>query len=110
MPDRADRRRMAVTAMDAVLIWGVRLLLAALLTGSASLLAALVLLVRDAEGDLRRALGNIAMWSFAFLGLLLAAMLVLIAMRGISRMLSNALSRRRHLVPSRSGENQDGGL
>jgi hypothetical protein len=83
---------------------------ASLLLGSVSLLAAVILLVRDAEGDLRRALGTIAMWSFAFLGLWLSTMFVFVVTRGISRMLRNELGRRRQLASARSGENQDGGL
>jgi hypothetical protein len=96
--------------MSTVLVWCVRLLLATLLTGAVSLLVALVLLVRDAETDLRRALGDIAMWSFAVLALLLAAMLVFGIIRRISRAWRNGVSRRRYLVSGRPGENQDSGL
>lgn len=115
MPDRGVGRTTAVMAMDALLVWCIRLLLATLSIGAASLLAGLILLVRDAEGDLRRVLGGVAMWSFGCLGLLVSVLLAFALIRGISRMWRNELSRRRHLVsgrviPGRPGENQDGGL
>jgi hypothetical protein len=94
-------------AIDAAFVWCVRLLLATLLIGAVSLLAALVLLVRDAEADLRRALGDIAMWAFGSLGLLLTLLFVLVQIRRISRVWRNLLFRRRSLVPGRPGENQD---
>ena len=97
-------------AMDAALVWCVRVVLAILLIGTLSLLAALILLVRDTEAALRHDLGNVAMWCFAALGALISAMLAFFVIRRISRRVRSELSRRSRFGAGRSGENQDGGL
>jgi hypothetical protein len=77
------------------LVWCVRLGLALVLIGTASLLAALSLLVCDIGSELRRVLGAAAIGSFSLLVLLVSAMLVFRGGREFSRRIRNEMSRRR---------------
>jgi hypothetical protein len=83
------------------LVWCVRLGLVFVLIGSMSLVAALSLLVGDIGSGLRRALGVVAMGSFASLVLLVSAMLAVRIGHQFSLRLRNRMNRR-------PGEKQDG--
>ncbi len=82
----------AVIAMGEVLVWCVRVLLAIILIGSVSVLAALLLLVCDINSDLRRVFGGVAAGCFASLFVLVPAMFVVGAAR--RRALRNNVNRR----------------
>jgi hypothetical protein len=81
--------------MGHVLVWCVRLALVAILIGTASLLAAILLLVCDIAGELRRALGTVALGAFSSLAVLVSAMFIFSVGRHFSRRIRNEMSRRR---------------
>jgi len=81
--------------MDHVLVWCVRLGLGAILIGTASLLAAVSLLVCDIASELRRALSAVALSAFSLLAVLVSAMLIFNIGRHVSRRIRNEMSRRR---------------
>jgi hypothetical protein len=77
------------------IVWCVRLGLAAILIGTASLLTAILLLVCDIASELRRALGAVAFGAFSLLAVLVSAMLIFNVGRHFSRRIRNEMSRRR---------------
>jgi hypothetical protein len=77
------------------LVWCVRLGLALVLIATASLVAALLLLVCDIGSELRRVLGAVAIGSFSLLVLLVSAMLLFRVCREFSQRIRNEISRRR---------------
>jgi hypothetical protein len=81
-------------AMGELLVWCVRLGLVVVLIGTASLVAALSLLVGDIGGDLRRVLGAVAICAFSSLALLVSTMLAFRVGHQFSLRLRNRMNRR----------------
>ena len=76
------------------LVWCVRLGLVFALIGTASLVAAVSLLVCDIGADLRRSLGAVAICSFASLVVLVSTMLAVRIGHQFSLRLRNRMNRR----------------
>jgi uncharacterized membrane protein len=80
--------------MGELFVWCVRLGLVVVLIGTASLVAALSLLVGDIGGDLRRVLGAVAICAFSSLALLVSTMLAFRVGHQFSLRLRNRMNRR----------------
>jgi hypothetical protein len=80
--------------MGELLVWCVRLGLVFVLIGSMSLVAALLLLVCDIGGDLRRVLGAVAICAFSSLVLLVSTVLAFRVGHQFSLRLGNRTNRR----------------